>query len=89
MMDVYIMAVAGIFAFILKGFGFMMGPLLIAFILEPIFERAAREALAISGNNVSEVIFASPISIVLWIMLLGGIAYSIVSDRIKKKKGKA
>jgi len=89
MMDVYIMAVAGIFAFILKGFGFMMGPLLIAFILEPIFERAAREALAISGNNLSEVIFASPISIVLWIMLLVGIVYAIVSDRIKKKKGKA
>ena len=87
MTDVYVMLITGILAFILKRFGFLMGPLLIAFILEPIFERAAREALVLAGNNVSEVIFESPISIVLWIMLLAGVLYTIVSEILKHRKG--
>jgi putative tricarboxylic transport membrane protein len=88
MTDVYIMSIAGIGAYILKSFGFPMGPLLIAFILEPIFERAAREALVLSGNNLTEVVFESPISISLWLLLLAAALYVQGSKIIKRRKGK-
>ena len=65
-----------------------MGPLLIAFILEPIFERAAREALVLSGNNISEVVFESPISISLWLLLLAAALYVQGSKIIKRRKEK-
>jgi putative tricarboxylic transport membrane protein len=70
MMDVYVMCIAGIFAYLLKRFSFPMGPLLIAFILEPILERSTRQALVLSGTNYSEVLASSYISIGLWALLL-------------------
>ncbi len=84
MTDVFVMCIAGIFAFPLKRLGFPMGPLLIAFILEPILERSSRESLLLAGNNLSEVLLSSQISISLWCVLLAIPVFLTIKYLFKK-----
>lgn len=83
MLDVYCMAFAGALGFGMRYFGFPLGPTLIAFILEPLLERSLRQALMISGNDIYTFI-ASPISTVLWVLIVALLAYSPLKNRLIK-----
>ncbi len=62
-MDVYIMILFGVLAYLLKKYEYEPAPLVLAFVLGPMFENALRQSLIISGG--SPVIFLSrPISAV-------------------------
>lgn len=63
--DIFVMLVAGCLAFMMRLFGFPLGPTLITFILTPILERSFRQGMVLSGNDYW-VFFSSPIAMVLW-----------------------
>jgi putative tricarboxylic transport membrane protein len=88
MMDVYCMCLAGVFGFGMKYFGFPLGPTLIAFILEPIMERSFRQALMISGNDVT-ILFSSPIAIGLYVMFIAVLTYGPVKSYFMKRREKS
>ena len=81
MIDVYTMCLAGIAAYGLKAFGLPMGPTLIAFILEPIMERSFRQALMISGNDMSTFI-STPIAVGLWILVGIILLYGPIKNKL-------
>ena len=81
MIDVYTMCLAGIAAYGLKAFGLPMGPTLIAFILEPIMERSFRQALMISGNDMSTFI-STPIAVGLWILVGIVLLYGPIKNKL-------
>jgi putative tricarboxylic transport membrane protein len=54
---------------LLRKLGFDMAPIILGFVLGRVMEVNLRNALAISGGDIS-ILFQSTISIVLWIMAL-------------------
>lgn len=76
--DVGILIFFGAFGYYMQRFGFAVAPFLIAFLLAPIGETAARQAMLISSGDLS-IFFTKPISLVFFIVTLltiGGIIYS-------------
>jgi putative tricarboxylic transport membrane protein len=49
--DVYIMILFGILGYVMKKYDYEPAPLVLAFILGPMFENAFRQSLIISGGN--------------------------------------
>ena len=62
MFDVGVMIVAGVCAYYMKKCGFPMAPIVLAFVLGPIFELRARQALEISNCNLL-IFVQKPISL--------------------------
>lgn len=59
--DVWVMIVAGVAAFFLKKSGYPLAPIVLAFVLGPIFELKARQAMEISNGSLA-VFVKSPIA---------------------------
>lgn len=59
--DLWLMLIFGVVAYFMRKFGFALAPLLIAFILEPIGERAIRQSLTLSDGSLS-IFVTRPIS---------------------------
>ncbi len=70
--DVGVMGVFGLLGYFLRRHNFPLPPLLIAFILEPIGERAIRQTLSLSDGNLS-IFFTRPISLFFLILAVIGI----------------
>jgi putative tricarboxylic transport membrane protein len=60
----------GVIGWLLRKLGFDMAPIILGFVLGRVMEVNLRNALAISGGDLS-ILFQSTISIVLWIMAAG------------------
>lgn len=86
--DVWVMLIAGVVGYLLNKHGIPSAPLVLAFVLAPIFELKTRQALEISNCNFS-VFFTHPISCIFLIctavMLLAPIIKKQFS-RMKKNK---
>jgi len=59
--DLWIMLLFGVIGYLMRKYDFPLAPLLIAFILEPIGERAIRQSLTLSGGN-PRIFITRPIS---------------------------
>lgn len=82
-MDVYIMIFFGILGYLMKKYGYEPAPLVLAFVLGPMFENAFRQSLIISGSN--PMIFLShPISAVFVLVSL----FFLISPLILRLLGK-
>ncbi|HSR11324.1 MAG TPA: tripartite tricarboxylate transporter permease [Thermodesulfobacteriota bacterium] len=82
--DIGVMIVFGIFGFIMKKYGYESTPLILAFILGPMFEDHFRRTLVLSFGSFG-IFFERPISAVflgLAILLLGA---SLIGPFMKKK----
>jgi putative tricarboxylic transport membrane protein len=79
--DLWLMLLFGLAAFGMRKLEFPLAPMLIAFILEPIGERAIRQALALSSGDPG-IFFTRPISVFFLILALGSV---FVLLRMKKK----
>jgi len=64
---ILMMLAIGIMGWLMRKAGFDMAPLILGFVLGKVMEVNLRNALAISGGDLS-ILFQSTISIVLWIM---------------------
>jgi putative tricarboxylic transport membrane protein len=76
--DVGIVVFFGAMGYYMQKFGFSVAPFLIAFLLAPIGETAARQALLISVGSLS-IFFTKPISLLFFIITvlsIAGILYS-------------
>jgi len=66
-MSVLLMLAIGVFGWALRKLGFDMAPIILGFVLGKVLETNLRNALALSGGDVS-ILFQSTISNSLWVM---------------------
>lgn len=83
--DLWLMLLFGLVAFGMRKLDFPLAPLLIAFILEPIGERAIRQSLALSSGD-PVIFFTRPISVLFLIMAVGSV---IVLLSMKRKAARS
>lgn len=73
----------GLLGYLMRRFDFPIAPVLIAVILGPLAESSLREAMNNSENNPMTLI-STPITISLYVLLLGAIALTVV-NRIRAR----
>jgi len=84
--DIYVMGIFGVIGYLLRKVNLEPGPMILAFVLGPILERAIRQALLISAGSPL-IFFTRPISGALMGLLIFFIALQVfLSIRQKKKK---
>jgi putative tricarboxylic transport membrane protein len=66
---IYLMLAIGLAGWLLRKAGFDMAPIILGFVLGKVMEVNLRNALAISGGDLS-ILFHSKISIVLWVLAI-------------------
>ena len=81
--DVWIMLFFGVLGYLLKKFKFPIAPLLIGFILSPLFEKNFRRALILSNGNWG-VFFSSPLCWIFWAITALSVFYILRSKRKDK-----
>jgi len=79
--DVGVMMLFGVLGYLLKRFDYEPAPLVLAFVLGPIFENSMRQSLKLSGGNFG-IFFSRPVSLSL--LVLAGLV--IVSYFLFKKQ---
>ncbi|WP_024334768.1 tripartite tricarboxylate transporter permease [Desulfotignum balticum] len=82
--DLWLMLFFGVMAYFMRKLGFPLAPMLIAFILEPIGERAIRQSLTLSRGSL-DIFITRPISLVFLVLALISV---IVLVRMKTRKSK-
>lgn len=80
--DVGLMYIFGFVGFFMRKFDFPIAPMLISFILEPMFERSFRQALILSFGSY-KTFFSEPVSLIFITLTLAIIAFEFV--RVKRK----
>lgn len=83
LVDVWIMLAFGVLGYLLKKFNFPIAPLLIGFILSPLFEKNFRRALILSKGNLS-VFFSSPLCWIFWVVTAVSVFFILRSKRKDK-----
>lgn len=81
--DIWMTFLFGFLGYIMRKNGFPVAPLLIAFILEPILERAFRQSLLLSSGTL-EIFFKNPIS--LFFLILTAISILLLIRNSFRKK---
>jgi putative tricarboxylic transport membrane protein len=78
--SIFLMLGIGVIGWLLRKAGFDMAPIILGFVLGKVMEVNLRNALAISGGDLS-ILFSSTISIVLWCMAAAVIVLPIYLSR--------
>jgi putative tricarboxylic transport membrane protein len=82
--DVYIMILFGILGYVMKKYDYEPAPLVLAFILGPMFENAFRQSLIISGGNPS-IFLTRPIAatflLISFVLLVSPLALRILGKQ--------
>jgi len=81
--DVWIMLFFGVIGYLLQTFKFPIAPLLIGFILSPLFEKNFRRALQLNDGNFG-VFFSSPLCWIFWVVTVVAVFF-IIRGKIKDK----
>ncbi len=83
--DVIVMFIAGILGFFFRKMNFPLGPFILGLLLGKICETNLRRALTISVGDYS-ILFSSPISIVLIILIILSLCFPFISSKLKARK---
>ncbi|GAA1807027.1 MULTISPECIES: tripartite tricarboxylate transporter permease [Brevibacterium] len=83
--ELFVLLGIAIISFVLKRYGVPLAPLLIGMVLGPLAETSLRDALLSSGNDAS-VLIASPMSIVLYIILIAALIYTGTGRVLARRK---
>lgn len=81
--EIVIMVIFGILGFLMKRYGYEPAPLVLGFVLGPIFENAFRQSLIISNSNPA-IFFTRLLSACLIILAIAIIIIPLVSKKFKK-----
>lgn len=81
--DVWVMLFFGVIGYLLQTFKFPIAPLLIGFILSPLFEKNFRRALQLNDGNYG-VFFSSPLCWIFWIVTILAVFF-IIRGKMKDK----
>ena len=84
LVDVWVMLFFGVLGYLLKKFKFPIAPLLIGFILSPIFEKNFRRALVISDGSFA-TFFSSPLCWIFWAVTVIAVFF-ILRGKMKDKQ---
>ena len=83
---VLLMLAIGMVGWLLRKAGFDMAPIILGFVLGNMMEVNLRNALAISGGDIS-ILFQSKISLILWILAAAvAIVPAVLARRARQKK---
>ncbi|KQW29528.1 tripartite tricarboxylate transporter TctA [Rhizobium sp. Root274] len=83
---IYLMLAIGIAGWLLRKAGFDMAPIILGFVLGKVMEVNLRNALAISGGDIS-ILFQSKISLVLWALALAvAVLPALLGWRAKRRR---
>ncbi len=85
--DVGVMIAFGIAGYVLKKFGYEGAPLILAFVLGPIFEINLRRSLLMSQGSFA-VFFTRPLAVAAMVICISLIGLSIYQFITERKKGK-
>lgn len=86
--DIAIAVAFGIIGYIARKTGYHVAAILIGVILGPLIERAFLLSMRISGNDPM-VLFASPVSKVLWILLIATLVLPPLTKALGRRRGTA
>ena len=78
--DLMVMTSLGVLGYLMRKMNFPVAPVILALVLGPLMETNLRRALALAQGNWS-VLFSSPITIVLWLMVAASILLPILTRR--------
>lgn len=84
--DLLLLLGVGLLGFLMRRFGYPLAPLMIGMVLGPLAESSLRDALLSSGGSPG-VLVGSPITIVIYLLLLGAVALAVrtaVRQRTRK-----
>ncbi len=81
--DIFMMFCFGILGYILTKLQINLPTIIVAFFLGPLFERKIRQALLISGGDIS-IFFTRPISLAFFVLTVCGVAFLIKQKRKMK-----
>ena len=81
--DVWVMLFFGVMGYLLSKFNFPIAPLLIGFILSPLFEKNFRRALILSDGDF-KIFFSSPLCWAFWAVTAISVFYILRSKRKDK-----
>jgi putative tricarboxylic transport membrane protein len=80
--DVFLLLVFGLIGFMMRRFAFPVLPLILGVILGPLMETKAREALAISGGDVSGL-FNEPLAVVIYVITAVVVMVPLLLRRVR------
>lgn len=89
MLDVFVMVICGIIAYLLSKVDIDAGPLALGLVLGPIAEDALGVSLVIAQakGSIMQLLFLRPVSIILIILSILSVFSPLILAQIKKKKG--
>jgi putative tricarboxylic transport membrane protein len=82
--DIYVMLFFGVFAYVIRKFGFESTPMVLAFVLGPLLENNLRKALIISGGELSTFVLRPISGVCLLLALL--ILLSPLMPSLRRKR---
>jgi len=83
--DVILMLIFGLVGYLMKKFEYEPAPLVLAFVIGPMFEKALRQSLIMSGGNMS-IFFSRPISLILIVLVLLTVLSHIATIMFKRDR---
>ncbi|WP_138419570.1 tripartite tricarboxylate transporter permease [Aquibacillus sediminis] len=83
--DFYVLVIFGIFGLFMKLLKFPIAPLILAVIVGSDMEQNFRKSL-VAHDNLSSILFASPVTIVLLILTVLSVSYPFILSAIQKKR---
>lgn len=83
--DVLVMVIAGFFGFMFRKYDWPLGPTILGLLLGEMCETNLRRCLILSGGNFNQLV-ASPLSIVLIILIAFALLWPTISKRMAMKK---
>ena len=86
--DFVLLTILGFVGYLMKKFKGPSAPLILASVVGQSMEQSFRQSMMLSDGKMG-IFFASPITLVLWVLAVGSIAWPFVSDyRARKRKKK-
>ncbi|MFA5569304.1 MAG: tripartite tricarboxylate transporter permease [Trueperaceae bacterium] len=80
--DLMVMTALGVLGYLMRKMNFPVAPVILALVLGPLMETNLRRALALAQGNWT-VLFSTPLTIGLWVMVLGSILLPLLTRRTR------
>lgn len=85
--DLYLLLLIGVAAYVLRRLGFELVPLLLGVVLGPMIEENFRTALILHHGDVSKL-FSEPLALAIWVLVATGIGASQVLEARRRSRAR-
>ena len=84
--DVWVMLAFGLLGYVMRKYGYHPAPVVLGLILGPMAEKGFRQAVVLSHGNLAGYYFSSPISVILIILITGGVLSPFIAKLFRRKR---